>query len=72
MKTTTLTLAIAAVLSLAPNLKAAVSIAHVENTGAGRFLDWSGAPLTSGGVSIGFFPGGGAPADSAFGSTILG
>ena len=46
MKTTTLTLAIAAVLSLAPSLNAGVAITHVEilNT-AGSFLDNTGGTL---------------------------
>ena len=68
MKKATLILAITAFASCAPSLKAAVTIAHVENAGAGQFFDSAGGALAAGGVSVGFFTT--APQDTAFGTTI--
>jgi hypothetical protein len=48
--------------------EAAVTVGHVQNSGAGQILSSTGSAVTSGGVSIGIFTS--APLDSAFGSTI--
>ena len=67
MKKTFHIFAIAAAFFLSPNLRAAVSIAHVENSTVGQFLSSSGGAAT-GAVSIGFFSS--AVSDAAFGTTI--
>lgn len=71
MKTThLLTAAVSAALLFAgvEQAEAAVTIGHPE-PGAGAFLTSSGGAVAAGGVSIGYFPSG-APANSAFGTTI--
>lgn len=59
----------AVLIALGSDSYAAVAIGHVENTTTGGFQTSTGAALTTGGVSIGYFSGA-APADSAFGTTI--
>jgi MYXO-CTERM domain-containing protein len=59
----------AALLAFGANSNAAVSIGHVENASVGGFQTSTGAALSAGGVSIGYFSGA-APANAAFGTSI--
>jgi PEP-CTERM motif len=68
MKKLVKTLAFAVGLSIAPTVKAVVTIGHVENATVGSFLTSGGLGIPVGGVSVGFFTSN--PTDAAFGTTI--